>query len=53
MTVKELRQYRSICVEINEINQELNGCYVGDTVQSGSKHPYNLHNVHTSFQIMI
>lgn len=47
MTIKELRQYRSICSEIDYIDGKLNGSkiHVRDSVQSASKHPYSLHNV--------
>ena len=45
MTKKQLKNYRAICAEIADIKQELQGHYAGDTVQSGSKHPYSVHNV--------
>ena len=45
MTLKQLKNYRAICAEIADIKQELQGHYAGDTVQSGSKHPYSVHNV--------
>ena len=45
MTIDELKNYRSICAEIADIDKELAGHYAGDTVQSGSKHPYSVHNV--------
>lgn len=45
MTIEELKNYRSICAEIADIKKELAGHYAGDTVQSGSKHPYSVHNV--------
>lgn len=45
MTIDELRKYRAICAEIADIKQQLAGHYAGDTVQSGSKHPYSVHNV--------
>ena len=45
MTIEELKNYRSICAEIADIKNELAGHYAGDTVQSGSKHPYSVHNV--------
>ena len=45
MTIDELKNYRSICAEIADIKKELAGHYAGDTVQSGSKHPYSVHNV--------
>lgn len=46
MTIEELKSYRGICAEIKDIKSKLSGSYVGDTVQSGSKHPYSVHNVH-------
>lgn len=45
MTIDELKRYRDICAEITDIKKELAGHYAGDTVQSGSKHPYSVHNV--------
>lgn len=45
MTIEELKNYRSICAEIADIKKELAGHYTGDTVQSGNKHPYSVHNV--------
>ena len=46
MTLKQLREYRSICDEITDIKQQLDGSFVGDTVQSASKHPYDKRSVH-------
>lgn len=46
MTIEKLKSYRGICAEIKDIKSKLSGSYVGDTVQSGSKHPYSVHNVH-------
>ena len=46
MTIEKLKSYRDICSEIKDIKSKLSGSYVGDTVQSGSKHPYSVHNVH-------
>ena len=46
MTIEKLKKYRDICSEIKDIKSKLSGSYVGDTVQSGSKHPYSVHNVH-------
>lgn len=46
MTLKQLREYRSICDEITDIKQQLNGSFVGDTVQSASEHPYDKRSVH-------
>lgn len=45
MTIADLKQYRSICAEIKDIESELDGSYAGDTVQSGSKFPYSKHTV--------
>ena len=45
MTIADLKQYRSICAEIKDIESELDGSYAGDTVQSGSKFPYGKHTV--------
>lgn len=45
MTIEHLKKYRYICAEIDEIKQKLSDSYAGDTVQSGSKHPYSVHNV--------
>lgn len=46
MTTAELKQYRSICAEIKDIEDELKGGYVGDSVTSASKFPYSKHTVH-------
>lgn len=46
MTTKQLRSYRGICTEIEDLEKELQGCYVGDTVQSGSRFPHNVRSVH-------
>lgn len=46
MTTKQLRSYRSICAEIEDLEKELQCCYVGDTVQSGSRFPHNVRSVH-------
>lgn len=45
MTIADLKQYRSICAEIKDIESELDGSYAGDTVQSGSRFPYSKHTV--------
>ena len=45
MTTEQLNQYRAICAEISDIRQQLENSYAGDTVQSGSKHPYSVHSV--------
>ncbi len=45
MTIADLKQYRSICAEIRDIESELDGSYAGDTVQSGSRFPYGKHTV--------
>ena len=45
MTTEQLNQYRAICAEIADIRQQLENSYAGDTVQSGSKHPYSVHSV--------
>ena len=45
MTTEQLNQYRAICAEITDIRQQLENSYAGDTVQSGSKHPYSVHSV--------
>lgn len=46
MTTKQLRSYRSICAEIEDLEEKINhedeDHYVGDTVQSGSKFPNNV-----------
>lgn len=44
MTVNQLKKYRSICAELEDIEQEIENCYVGDTVQTGSKFPFKVHN---------
>lgn len=46
MTTAELKQYRSICAEISDLEDELNGSYVGDSVTSASRFPYSKHTVH-------
>lgn len=46
MTTDELKQYRSICAEIKDIEDELKGVYVGDSVSSASSFPYSKHTVH-------
>lgn len=52
MTTKQLRNYRSICAEIADLkeksNREDEEHYVGDTVPSGSRFPWNVRNVHIS-----
>lgn len=47
MKIKDLRQYRTICAEIDYIDSKLKGSkiHVSDSVQSAAKHPYSLHNV--------
>ena len=45
MTIADLKQYRSICAEIRDIESEIDGSYAGDTVQSGSRFPYSKHTV--------
>lgn len=45
MTQNDLEAYRSVCAEIDDIKSQLAGRYAGDTVQSGSKHPYSVHSV--------
>lgn len=45
MTIKELRNYRTICAEIEHIDKQLGKHTVKDSVQSASKHPYSLHSV--------
>lgn len=45
MTIKELRNYRTICAEIDHIDKQLGRRSVRDSVQSASKHPYSLHSV--------
>ena len=50
MTTKLLRSYRSICAEIEDLEEKSNHedeeHYVGDTVPSGSRFPWNVRNVH-------
>lgn len=46
MTIAELKQYRSICAEIKDLEDELKGSYVGDSVTSSSGFPYLKHTVH-------
>lgn len=47
MTIAELKQYRNICAEIQDIEDDLNANhYVGDTVQSAKRFPHKNHNVH-------
>ncbi len=46
MTIADLKQYRSICAEIKDIEDELKGSYVGDSVSSSSGFPYSKHTVH-------
>lgn len=46
MTIAELKQYRSICAEIKDLEDELKGSYVGDSVTSASGFPYSKHKVH-------
>lgn len=52
MTTKQLRNYRSICAEIDDLEEKSNRQdgehYVGDTVPSGSRFPWNVRNVHIS-----
>ena len=45
MTLETLSNYRKAKIELEDINNQLNECYVADSVQSGSKHPYSLHSV--------
>ena len=47
MTIKELREFRSICGEIEHIDMLLKGkrIHVKDSVQSSATYPYNLRNV--------
>lgn len=47
MTIKELREYCSICGELEHIDILLKGkrIHVKDSVQSSATYPYNLHNV--------
>lgn len=46
MTTAELKQYRNICAEIEDLENELKGVYVGDSVTSASSFPYSKHTVH-------
>ena len=46
MTTAELKQYRSICAEIEDLENELKVSYVGDSVTSASNFPYSKHTVH-------
>lgn len=46
MTTAELKQYRSICAEIKDLEDELNSSLVGDSVTSASNFPYSKHTVH-------
>ncbi len=46
MTIADLKQYRSICAEIKDLEDELKGSYVGDSVTSASGFPYSKHTVH-------
>lgn len=46
MTIAELKQYRSLCAEIKDLEDELKGSYVGDSVTSASGFPYSKHTVH-------
>lgn len=46
MTIAELKQYRSICAEIKDLENELKSSYVGDSVTSASGFPYSKHTVH-------
>lgn len=52
MTTKQLRSYHSICAEIADLeeksNREDEEHYVGDTVSSGSRFPWNVRNAHIS-----
>ena len=45
ITHNEFKSYRAVCAEIADIKSQLDARYAGDTVQSGSKHPYSVHNV--------
>lgn len=45
ITHSEFKSYRAVCAEIADIKSQLDARYAGDTVQSGSKHPYSVHNV--------
>lgn len=46
MTTADLKQYRSICAEIKDLEDELKDSYVGDSVTSASGFPYSKHTVH-------
>lgn len=46
MTIADLKQYRSICAEIKDLEDELKCSYVGDSVTSASGFPYSKHTVH-------
>lgn len=46
MTTADLKQYRNICAEIQDLENELKGSYVGDSVASASGFPYSKHTVH-------
>lgn len=46
MTIAELKQYRNLCAEIEDLEDELKGFYVGDSVTSASGFPYSKHTVH-------
>lgn len=44
--IEELKQYRSVCVEIKDLEDELKGKYVGDAVTSASRFPYGKRTMH-------
>ena len=46
MRIEELTGYRSLCAEIKDLEDELKGSYVGDSVTSASGFPYSKHKVH-------
>lgn len=48
MTLKELKDYRSVCAELDDVNEQLKSCEVVDCVQSASKIPYSKHSVPVS-----
>lgn len=49
MTVEQLKQYRSICAEIEEKTTELNNAVLRDTVKgSDDEFPYIQHSVEIS-----
>lgn len=48
MTLKELKDYRSVCAELDDVNEQLKSCEVIDCVQSASKFPYSKHSVPVS-----